>query len=236
MVAVPRRKTVSTKKAGKNTVVVKDVSKRTTKKDKIVIKNKVGNISAEISAPKVLQKKAAAPIDSSTPPEISIRKGSARISIKAISTYKLPLPDQKYLSQTARIAGVFITTVGALLSLANIQFANGLDVSVVQTAQTISTTSVKVENSTTEKTPAVRLSLPTTEPLKGLVPVTIIVSSASEVKLLAENKNTKGISVVASASKVDDTTWKANWTTTSFPDGEYRLRFPSIPTFGRRMF
>lgn len=160
-----------------------------------------------------------------------------------LSPYRFPIIRSVSIATYARYIGVAFITFGGALSLYNFQFiGDTYSVHATKQVATLTTatngTTYTTENSlidtTTsgtatpppievDETPEAVIRIDAPSPFKSVVPVTVIVPMATEVKILATNRQTNANTIVGNAQRTDSNAWTAYWVTTSFPDGEYRL-------------
>ncbi len=152
-----------------------------------------------------------------------------QLQVSILSPFRFPLVSEKYVSNFARIAGIFFVTAGALLSLVNLESISNtialsqdikqgaVAVDATGTAPTIDTLS------SIDQTPDARIFIDAVTPLMSSVPVIVAVPNATEVKLIAKRLATNSLTHLGTATKIDDTSWKYNWSTGQYPDGEYTL-------------
>ncbi|MCF7815497.1 MAG: hypothetical protein K9M10_01910 [Candidatus Pacebacteria bacterium] len=159
----------------------------------------------------------------------------AQLQIVCLSPYRFPSLNTKTVALAARIAGVFFVLAGTFFSLLNLQYIVDPEVTTesrmsganyTRTAQQANFIGI-IDTSrilNTETQPAVRLSPGTGTPFANVVPVTVSVGNASEVKLIAERKKDGRLIPVGSAVRIDNNNWKSLWDTRQYDNGEYNLR------------
>ena len=169
--------------------------------------------------------------------ETSVVKSKVLPSI--LSRYRFPLLPEKHIGTVSKIAGVLLVVSGVFLSFFNVYseagtyaqlpfFQNLATLLGSQNAQVIARTSVTVTTNTVvnpdDTKPEPRIATDAHQPFSGIIPVSIIVPSATDVKLILEDVDGGRLSILGSATRFDNSTWKYDLQTTDFSDGKYRLK------------
>jgi hypothetical protein len=130
--------------------------------------------------------------------------------------------------------------VGSLFSLIHLESATGNFAfeagGRAQSAEIVSSVSDTTTSATSvDTTPEVRISVTTanvTNTSIGTLLFMINVADALEIKLVAEEKTTGALTVIGSAQRVDNATWKYYWDASHFPSGDYIIRAVIKNTYG----
>ncbi len=188
-------------------------AKDTSKKTRIVITDNTKEISKPV-IPKVTETGVVA---------------RSQMQLALLSPFRFPIPREQFVGSVARYAGVFFVVIGGFFSLLNLPYATGtFDMS--QQAQLYGSGATTTETLDggilpgTDIQPDPNINVEGGDTVSLVVPVTITVPHANEVKVILKDTSTGHLIPLGSALKIDSSTWRYYWNTTAFHDGEYRFK------------
>lgn len=155
-------------------------------------------------------------------------------ALSVLSRFRFPLPLDVLMPTVARVAGVVFVVLGGLFTLLNVgtvmpeNSALRAVGSVIGSTETASTDdslkdTTTTQQSITDPTPPVLFSVLQKEPLAGGVDVSISVTDAKAVTVMAHHTETLTSFPLGIATQKDEQTWLLKWETKTFPDGFYKL-------------
>ncbi len=153
----------------------------------------------------------------------------SQMQLALLTPFRFPMPREQFVGSVARYAGVFFVVVGGFFSLINLPYANGTFLpQQAETYSAITTTTVSTTDggmlAGTDIKPEPKIFVEGGDTISSIVPITLTVPHASEVKVILSDKDTGKLIPLGSAVKIDPLTWRYYWKTTDFHDGEYRIK------------
>jgi hypothetical protein len=152
-----------------------------------------------------------------------------------LSPFRFPIDAQKLARNTARYGGIVFMLLGAVFTLffADATLSSKGQLAALATVnqqetQTDQNTTAIVEN----KYPTASFTVNNPQALTGSVQVKISVPNAESVSLLAYYKTQNENITIGQPTKVSADTWEIYWNTSSYDDGEYRLKALIKNSFG----
>jgi len=163
------------------------------------------------------------------------------LAVAVPSPFRFPMIRNVSIATVSRVTGLFLVVAGGYLSLVNFQYINAptaftsqSQVANIQTStsdqlhqtnlEPTSTDSPNnIESTTIDTQPSVQIHIGTSNTLTQTVPISVIVSSADSVSLLLKDAQKNSVYTLGNAQKIDSTTWKYQFDTTKFDNGNYTV-------------
>lgn len=170
------------------------------------------------------------------------RATKEKLQLAVLSPYRFPIQIDIVAVQAARFGGVFFVFVGALFAFINLQVVTGSNyfaaftdtsdqaASLCDQYQNCSSSSFSTISTTSttspylDREPDVRISINQSAPLTEQATIVINVPGAEAIKVFAYNKELQTEHIIGNAERNGDERWVANWNTTNYIDGAYKIR------------